>query len=232
MRRHHACFLIMAFVACTVAYGVPVRFENPADAQHFDWRNANLNITQPASAQPGEITDSTIFRRTHIEDFDEFTGITNVQSSITKAFTATYTAIDLDLGNIMTRPLGWLIGPGGEEPLGGGGVLFSERRKSDGVVQPLTQNLPLGRSYFGVSFLLSSATPDERHYGWIGVDFIEFPDGTHDIDLFAWGYETDPNTAIFAGGVAVPAPGPALMLVIAAFSVGFARQRPYTFAHR
>jgi hypothetical protein len=81
-----------------------------------------------------------------------------------------------------------------------------------------------GAAYLGVQFQISG----ETHYGWVqlGATTNDFVGAPNQIDLMAFGYETNPNTGIGAGATSeTPEPATLSLLALGAAGVLAARRR-------
>jgi len=206
--------IILAAVAsaawAALAVAEPMRFENPTGADRIDWENFWLDITLPASEQTGVRTDSTAENSVFEEPpndphASEVTRNSNLSPGGSMSF-----LVEPNLVNIVPLQFGDLIGPGGQIPNGGAGSFFADVFV-DGELSFSRVRFPLGRSFIGISFLDRNVDPFATHFGWMEVNLFQRPDGTHKVDALAWGYETEPETAVRAG---IPTPGTAGAFVI------------------
>ncbi len=204
--RTHLLGASLSLAMGAAASGVPLRFENPEGPDRVDWENFFVDITKPASEQPGTLSSSVI-NNVDLDHSDPHTG-----DIITSGIGATGT-VRLVGESFLLTPLefGDLIGSGGVTPNMGGGLLFETVVTAEGEVAT-SFSFPLGRWYIGASFGESIVDETQRHAAWIFFDFFEGPDGIPDVELLAWGYETEPGVPVAAGA---PAPGAAAPFVIA-----------------
>ena len=194
---------ILSTFAAMQANASVVTFQNPPGAGHFDWGdlagnpNALLDIRAPASVQPPLPGSSpAIFAHSNAPPPVSFVNGT-FQGEIEVDADSSFLAASLGFGQTI---------PSGLEFMGEGVVLF------DGF----GTNLPEGEeAYLAVSFESSGSL----HYGWIGVIRTG-----HDLDAFAWGYETEPGVPIAAG---VPEPTTLALFALAAGSLFIRRRRRF-----
>jgi len=186
-----------------VAYAVPLRFENADAPDRIDWENSFVDLTKPASQQPGDLLFSV--------ENSVSTSSKNKEIIITSGISPTGTVVLLgEFFNVEPLAFGEEIAPVEPSSGTGGGALFETTIAPGGDVST-EFSFPLGRWYVGAS-LGESIVEAERHAAWIFFDFFEGPDGIPDVDLLAWGYETEPGVPVAAGA---PAPGAAGAFVIA-----------------
>lgn len=92
----------------------------------------------------------------------------------------------------------------------------------------LSSSLPGDSTGFlGVRFAIwnDAGTNFTTHFGWIQVDWLgQGLFGGVDLDLLAWGYETEPDTPI-AAGAGLPAPGAAGLFAVAGAIAAQRRRR-------
>ena len=190
-----------------------IRFEN---TNGFDWFFNTLDLTQAAEDQSFGITGTSIY----MDYFGDFYP--------TFSYGHTYTSGDgaeifnSGFGNRYAAPIdaGTLIGPsltGGEFSQSS---TFEFSFTSCDYSYPYDSTdgtrgiLPAGiDTYLGVRLDIGGNT----HYGWIGVNRSGI-----NLEVFAWGYETEAGVGIRAGGV--PTPGPLAVLAIGA-AVALKRKR-------
>jgi len=197
----------------------PVRFENPTGAGHIDWENFWIDMTLSASAQTGNRSDSTLANSVNVDPPEHFPQA--IVSSLSMGF-STSIITDPAVG-IVPLEFGALIGPGGMIPDGGGTVFFRDTIESNGGPVSSLVFFPLGRSFIGASFRAFDANDDVvTHFGWMEVNLFQRPDGTHKVDALAWGYETEPETAVRAG---IPTPGTGAVIALAAGALSIRRRR-------
>jgi len=87
----------------------------------------------------------------------------------------------------------------------------------------LSGNAP---GFLGLRFAIwnEAGTNFTTHFGWMQVDWLgEGLTGGVDLDILAWGFETEPDTPIAAG--AIPAPGGAGLLALAGAFTAQRRRR-------
>lgn len=221
---HASLATAAAIAAGTSAYGDVIRFDNTFQ---YSWFYTTLDLTRASNDQTygnvGTVTGTSIY----MDYFSDFYPAFSYQHMYTSGAGAEI--FNAGFGNSYATPLaaGDLIGPGM-----GGGVFNSSSNFEfaydacdvyyynyqyyydctsgyRGLLPPNGEQV-----YVGVRLTIDSAT----HYGWIGVE----NHGGY-IDVFAWGYETEANTAIRAG--AVPAPGALGVLAFGAVGALSRRKR-------
>ena len=199
-----AASLVVALVITTPADAAPIRFDNLAGPGHFDWaplvgETNSLNITLPASAQPGVDNGPSSFRQLNNDPLGTLEGSTGFR--------------ELQAGG--SHPaLVWASQLGDPIPANPLPTNHSWMTTVLSIHPALGTNLTEGeQSYIGVRFDLGSGW----QHGWIGV----VRTGS-ELDAFAWGYETEPGIPIAAG---VPEPGTLSLLAIAGGALMRRRRR-------
>ncbi len=188
---------IMVFAAAAGAS--PIRFDNPAHGEpgHYEWPNtipeddANwLEVTQPASSQPGALESLTGLLQWRTSDISYVRGTFAVPggAEVENGGLQGLFLQGLDAGVLIPSGLLW----------DGSAIIEHHSARQEGP--------PEGQpSYIGMRF----DPGDGWHYGWVGG----VRDGLY-FEAFAWGYETTPGVAIPAGA---PEPG---TLALLAFGAG------------
>jgi len=222
MRHTHAHSLAVAVSAvfAAAAGASPMIFTNPAPGEpgHFDWTPPPptpdpdmeteayqlLDITQPSTAQhgvnKGPVGIESTFELNIQVFFDPF------------IFPDTSVSASLSGGRIFVEPgpvpgllsPGDVVGPGGVIPQSGGVGLWTDDFHKGQFIGSST-SIPLGQHYLGVSFFEFDDQGNliGDHFGFIGFELFETPDGPLDLFATAWGYETELDTPI----TIIPAPG-------------------------
>ncbi|MCA9250648.1 MAG: PEP-CTERM sorting domain-containing protein [Phycisphaerales bacterium] len=197
--------MVGATLACVrVASADPIRFDNPPGPDHFIWYGGTIN---DPSAPVG--LDVTVNSETQNGDFGGPTDFHQSADSASSSILGADPGGQLALGGFTDL---FLIGVAFGSQLdnsgvwGDGGVVYF-----DGFGSELPENEP---TYLGVRFDLGAGW----QYGWIGV----FRQNTFDLDVFAWGYETEPGVPIAAG---VPEPASMALLAMGACGVLVRRRR-------
>ncbi len=198
------CFEMRCFVVSMVAAGLagvaimvftaaagaePIRFDNPAGAGHFDWKDGTdldyiwLDMLLPASGQPGNQNSTTLGQVT-VTGSSFLDGAVNVECGLGPwgDYPTPFDAGDLLPGGAPFMHPAWIYSPDDIPP----GTSLTI-----GVPTYLSVRFDLGPGY---------------QYGWIGVVMDE----DYLLDAFAWGYETEVGASIAAG--AVPEPGTLALL--------------------
>jgi len=166
-----------ALAAGTSTYATPVRFDNPVGVGHFDWPHdvgvveKSLDISLPASAQPGDHSAATSFAQIlggGVGTIYGFGGGRSVQT------TDGYVMVGVSAAELIPTPGTMWSLYGGYTHLPPGAPLLPENQET----------------YLGVRFDLGGGS----QYGWIGVIRTGI-----ELDAFAWGYETEPGVPIPAG---------------------------------
>lgn len=194
-----------AIAAGTQAYAEPIRFDNPAGAEHFVWTASPgqeyLNILSDAASQPGLAGQDGTFWRRSVPGYGEVVrGDPGGASGEVQMYFTDYR---------------FLASTDANEPIPIPAVNFA----SSGFIEVIYPGyegtyLPEGTAtYLGVRF----DPGDGIHYGWIGVIKTGL-----ELDAFAWGYETEPGVPIAAG---IPEPGTLAALAFGAVVLGAARRR-------
>ena len=198
-RDRSAAVVGLVLVANTQAS--PVRHDNLPGPGHYDWGdtvggpNWELAIPLPAALQGGPQGLSGSFYHTNIDPSDVGASASDGRIHVGGDFGVFL--VGLNLGESIPAAYAWDAS---------GFVLF----------EGFGSALPEGQqTYLGLSFDLG----DGDRYGWIGV----VRDG-HQLDAFAWGYETEPGVAIAAG---VPEPGTLALLAFGAAGLAFRRRRQH-----
>lgn len=200
--------LAAAITAATVAYADPVRYDNDTN---YTWLYSVLDLTKSSADQVGgsqdDVTGSSFYLDFARDGYSYF------------LYELTY-----------TDGRGGQLWSGGRNsrysvPFNSGDLIGSDN-PGDGVWR-LRSVLEFSWSYcteyycdYGYRGLLPKdgsqtylgarlSIDNQLHYGWIGVT-----NNRGVIDVFAWGYESDPEVAIRAG--AVPGPGALGVLAIGA----------------
>jgi hypothetical protein len=181
-----------------------VRFDNPAGPDHYAWGdeaeapNWLLDITLSAADQGGLLAGPGVFFHTN----------TGPESAVGAGWSGDALqvggefgvfAVGTSLGSVIPGPYAW------------DGVGYVA---VDGFGSAIAEG---EQAYLGVRF----NTGDGDHYGWIGIVRTG-----HDLDAFAWGYETEVGVPI-AAGAEVPGPGSLWMVMMFAPSLlpGSSRRR-------
>ena len=198
-----------AIAAGTSAYAVPLRFDNPAHGEpgHFHWAvpvgdNTNwLDFTVDAAAQPGLADGPTSLRHAILSDLSY--GFGNVGRN----------SADIDMAVNYINYTNLLVGLESGELIGAGGLAWNFYGYATNVyygLEAFPEDLP---KYLGVRFDTGSGD----QYAWIGVTR-----SGHELDAFAWGYETEPGVPIAAGA---PEPGSLALLAFGAAGACVRRHR-------
>ena len=170
-----------------------VRFENTTD---FRWQvfyfedEFGLDLTRPAEEQLQAFGGPSTFGQFQEGGYQSQPCVVNVMAPNGGSIGP------VQGGYLYGIDAGTLIGPGfgNFESSGTVGVGYYCTYPYETLFNAYTM------TYLAARFTLSDGT----HYGWIGVEF--FDDGIQ-LDVFAWGYETEAGVAIEAGAGTVPAPG-------------------------
>ena len=198
--------LVKSAVLASVMFGAGaanaevVAFENPAPGEpgHFDWGDASgtpssslrwLDVRLDSNSQPAGPYSFLNAPASAFGQNDTLGGVFSSQAGpgqnggLESSGSSSYLLIGVDAGVLIPSGAPWTL-------FGGG------------YYAGYGQELPAGEPiYLGVRFDLGSGF----QYGWIGVvmdpnDFL--------LDVFAWGYETEPGVPIAAGaGLGTPCPG-------------------------
>lgn len=213
----------LAIAAGTQAYAAPVRFDNPAGPNHFDWTtflDNNLDIR----TGPGNQTGAYVPGVTVNADYEYGSGYYLPPGGgyfAGAAQSSVFGGAEFLRSGYYMFPIasGGLIGTGGQSfdyngyPYADLSFYFYNTKYS--TYSGLRSFLNLGLNYLGLRLTIDTgAKALETHYGWLAVevDYVNLPEtyGIGDLsmlaitDAVAWGWETTPNTPIGAG---VPAPG-------------------------
>jgi hypothetical protein len=182
-----------------------VRFDNPEFGQqdHFDWTWGDaldplswLDITMPSSDQGGAAGPASVGQLYPDGQPGVMSNETMGGAQVGRLFQLTHAVSYFD--EISDSTLSFFD--------------FSVHAVATDL--SIASLIPEGvESYIGVAFLDDLAT----HYGWIGVVRTGL-----ELETFAWGYETEPDTPIPAGA---PAPGALALLVVAALTTPMRRTR-------
>lgn len=193
-------------VAATQAYAVPVRFDNPPGAGHYQWPTTLgdethwLDITQPPSSQPAPINDPIAFKQQH-------------GSSDSRVVTA---GAEVEWGGLW----GMFLTDIGEGTLIPSGLPWNHYGYIyyAGDYWELPADQP---AWIGLRF----DPGDGLHYGWVNV--VRDPDGTdpYALEALAWGYETEVGVPIAAG---IPEPGSLAVLAVGVAALASRRRRRST----
>jgi len=200
-----------AIAAGTAAYAAPVRFDNPAHGEpgHFHWpgdaAGPYLDVTLPAAQQPG----------------DYYSSQSTVRQNVTGGLSSWYSYGPPNggkLGVLTATEAGGFYGPlvfsaGDLIPVPGGGTYYGRPFSDDAgyLHYPGYTFLPEGvPTYLGVLWgaTYGGGSFSDSQYGWLGVERTGA-----EVELFAWGYETEPGVAIPAG---IPEPGSLALLAFGA----------------
>ena len=203
-----------AIAAATAsAHAEAVRYENTAG---FSWMFNTLDVTQSAEDQTFGISGTSI----HMDYFGDFYPSFSYGHTYTSGDGAEI--FNSGFNNRYASPLdaGTLIGPDLQDGAFSQNSTFEFSFTScdyygydcfDGTRGLLPSGVD---TYLGVRLNIDGDT----HYGWIGVNRRGV-----DLDVFAWGYETEANVAIQAG---VPTPGPLAVLALGAAGALTRKKRP------
>ncbi|MHC4106576.1 MAG: hypothetical protein ACYS0D_05465 [Planctomycetota bacterium] len=185
-----------------------VRFDNPEFGQqdHFDWTWSDaldplswLDITKPSSDQGGMAGPTSVGQLYPDGQPGVMSNETMGGAQVGRLFQLTQAIAYLD--EVSDSTLSFFD--------------FSVHAVATDLW--IASLIPEGaESYIGVAFLDDDQA---THYGWIGVVRTAL-----ELETFAWGYETEPNTPIPAGAAA-PAPGALALLVVAALTAPMRRNR-------
>jgi len=192
----------------TSAYGEPVKFEN--EGGQFDWLFNTLDVTKPVDMQPGVPGTGTAIYMDYFADYYptfsyEHTYSNDLGASVfTSGFNDNYAA-PLDAGTLID---GNLQGGSFNQYFTFEFTFFAcDYYDPYDCYYGNRGLLPNGeQTYLGVQLMIDANV----HYGWVSVQ----RNGVF-IDVFAWGYETEPGVGILAGNV--PNPG---ALGVLAFGAG------------
>lgn len=189
-----------AIAAATPAYAVPVRFDNPPGAGHFDWTppdpvtDVELDVRLPASSQPGLGSSPSDFGQ-HVDD-------TRGQ------VIGRQPGAELQLGGLYDL---FLVGVDELDLIPSG---FAWDYTGYTYYSGFGSELPEGQhTYLGLRFDVGNGI----QYGWIEVVRTGM-----ELDAFAWGYETDPGVPVAAGA---PEPGTLAMLAVGVGALAGRRRR-------
>jgi hypothetical protein len=159
-----------AIAGGTQAYATPVRYDNPAGPEHFDWavpgNTTWLDITLAPGDQPGIAFGASTFGHTPISggaDAGGTSGVTELE------IINGYQMVGHPSDTLIPSGLGWNYYAY---------ALLSSTDVPDGVA-----------TYLGVRF-----NGPNWQYGWIGIER-----SGAELDAFAWGFETEPGVPIPAG---------------------------------
>jgi len=127
---------IAAALSASLALAVPLRFENPEGPDRIAWENFFVDITKPASEQPGDL----LFSVRNAVNFTKDKAIT-----IMFSISPTGSVRLLGESSLLTpMEFGELIGPGGLTPNMAGGGLFTTTIAPGGDLSTEFR-FPLGR---------------------------------------------------------------------------------------
>lgn len=205
-----AATVLVVTMIVTPAVADVIMFDNPPGQGHFDWIPTTnqtgadaiwLDITLPASGQPGAIFEITSF------------GQENFNDVASKILGGVVDQSDIQVGN--HSALAWASGLGELIPAD------PPPPEHGWVPNPFVESSRVGtnfiegqEAYVGIRFDLGNGW----QYGWIGV----VKQGLF-LDTFAWGYETEVGVPIAAG---VPEPGTLALLALGAGTM-FTRRRSF-----
>lgn len=209
------CLALAAAIAATsVAYAGPVRYDNDAN---YSWFYSVLDITKSSADQTyggvGDVT-GTSFYMDYFADF--YPAFSYAHHYLSGNGGSIWSA---GFGDRYASPFnaGELIGPGmnGGEWNQGSDFEFAWTA-CEYYYYNYQYYYDCTSGYRGLlppdgspTYVGARITIDNQfHYGWIGVT-----NNRGYIDVFAWGYETEPGVAIAAG---VPAPGALGVLAVGA----------------
>jgi MYXO-CTERM domain-containing protein len=195
--------LLFVGAAANGALGEIIAFTNPDGPDHFDWAqsldgsvnfNTGLDITASAAdqsifANPAHSSFQLYYEPSDGSGFMSTSAVDGneiLTDFSTFALPLQEGELAADSGGIWTQGFALTTQPG-----------FGEINLADGE-----------SGYLMVKFVVFGE-PGNFHHGWIGVT----RDGIT-LDAFAWGYETEANTAI-AAGAGIPAPGALALLGLA-----------------
>jgi hypothetical protein len=184
-----------AMALAVSAYAEPIRFDNPSGPDHFVWYGGvsvpiGLEVISDPGAQTGAYGGIAQFhQRDALPGNDYVAGAAGGQ--VASGGYSDLFAIGFDAGTLIPTGGTW--------------------RSNAKIYHPTYGSwLPEGvPTYLAIEFPLEVGGP--MHYGWIGVEKFIAPDGSHQLDAFAWGYETQPDTPILAG---IPEPGSLALLAM------------------
>lgn len=192
----------------TTANAAPIRFDNPQGAGHYDWKPLVddfthwLDVTLPASSQPGVADGLSAFQQQNLLDT---AGAIHADNN---------TITQLQFGGVHAAAL-WPSAAGEVIPAVGTPPPNYNWNNTGFVFHPaIGSNMAEGvENYLGIRFDLGFGW----QYGWIGVVRTQ-----HLVDTFAWGYETEPGVPIAAGA---PEPGSLALLAFGAVGVTARRHK-------
>lgn len=202
----------------TMAYADPVRFDNDGS---FEWRDGvYLDITRSAQQQTGLDAGQASFLYSRIlssccePDENHYVTGSTPDAQIAGEYVTEVEAA----GSLV--PDDFVNGGGPWENMLAFGYYYQLGLGFATEFNKGPVGVPGNVGYIAARFDIAGST----HYGWMGLTLTRYNSlGTWVFNLFAWGYETDPNTAIAAG--AVPAPGAALALLAFGAAAGATRGR-------
>jgi len=180
-------------------YAAPIRFDNLPGPGHYEWGdtvggpNWYLDIALPAESQGALQAEQSSFYHTNFDPSD--IGAAKVAGRVHVGGDFGVFAVGLNLGESIPAAYAW----------DASGFVYFE---AFGTALP--EGVP---TYLGLGF----NPGDGQHYGWIGV----VREG-HQLDAFAWGYETLPDVPIAAG---VPEPTSLSLIFLAAAGIVARRRR-------
>jgi hypothetical protein len=202
LRRLHAARALAAAAAIaggTQAYGVPIRYDNPPGAEHFNWiptgtTGINLDVVLPASGQPVDGSSLSSFGQNVNSTFGRITG-RQTGAELQVGGYSTLFLVGVDVGSVIPSGAPWN---------------FKGYSYYTGYGTQLPDNQ---QTYLGVRFNLGSGS----QFGWVGV-----VRNGRELDAFAWGYETEPGVPV---GVGTPEPGTLAALALGAAVLSGRRRR-------
>ena len=228
----------LAIAAGTQAYAVPVRYDNPAGPDHYQWdtfAGNNLDIRMSAAAQNnGYIPGVTVNA-----DYRYGSGYYGLLASRAIGYYAGSAQSSLFGADGLLRSGYYLqaITPGSMVGIGGQSFDYMGFAYADmsfyyydtdyGAYSGLRSFFSEGLNYLGLRIVTDTVRGLETHYGWMAVEvgLYDLPEayGFGDLEMLAitnavaWGWETEPYTPIAAG---IPAPGSLAALAFGAVAVG------------
>ncbi len=203
-----ACGALAVLAAGMQAHATPIRFDNPGHDEpgHYHWAEVAptqgfLDVTLPADQQPVPDPGGPGTYNHPLDPSGNFSsvgkggpGLGIEVGGLSGVF-----LVGLDFGQSIPSGLSW-----------------ASQGFAYHVAHPDLSEIDEGiETYLGVGFDLGAGD----QYGWLGVVRTGM-----ELELFAWGYETEPGVSIIAG---VPEPGTLAVLVLGGVVLaGCRRRRP------